>query len=1021
MLQSFHLFIRRHANDWHTASVLTHPQYAVYGPKPGPLREELREALADALSAGELADASRPTFFESLTQRALYLDLRAVQHDRLITVPMRFTMLVRPLEDDDHFEVMLPRLGQRFAIYGEDNIAPWSEELVRGFFHMSGVERLLDYQYERGARIERLDVTWHGARKLKKIKGLQLKEREAVRWQTPLSEVGVELTEEARQGRLDKAHFRDGLVDELIGVLSGQQNRSLLLVGPSGVGKTALVHEVAQRIAQQRVPPTLSEVPLWHVSGGRIIAGMKYLGQWQERCQAIVEEIRAERGILYVDSLLELMLSGSSQTGLNVASFLLPAIRSGELTVVAEATPDAQIMAEQIGAAFVHALRRVPVPSFSTERAYAILDLHSRKLAKTHKLQFSPASLSRALDVLARFGDADALPGSGLSLIEQMARVAPPPSPGRGGERAALTPQDAVAAFSRVSGFPQGLIDPDQLLDVEGVEGFFRGKVIGQPHATALLTNLVVLVKASLNDPQKPLGSFLFMGPTGVGKTESALSLAEYLFGDRERLVRLDMSEYAWPGSAIRLVGDGRGEGELTRKIREQPFCVLLFDEIEKADPEVFDVLLQVLGEGRLTDGTGRTARFTHAIIIMTSNLGADRKAPIRFADARQERRDLGAHYTDAAARFFKPEFINRVDFVVPFDDLGADSVRRIAGKMLDSALGREGFARRGIEVRYEEAMLDLLMERGFDPRYGARPMKRAVEQHVLIPLSRRLVRRRDDPEQRPERFDLYVDGGRAEVVSSRGVGGAPAPVFVGPALWHEALWRRALHQIRLRLQEWAESQLIRSMIERGDRAAVAESEAILLELQILERAAPAGLGGLEEATRTAAQAACAAINRRLGALERALCLAGLGGEPRARLVIEPGALHPEALRLSRGLTEQLRAWIEAQGLAVEVGGDEDGWVLSAVGEGAEALLREEVGVHRFRLAGEADLPPVDVLARAEGVEAAGVVREIHLDPPTIWDPVTEIELPDGLDRLSEHLDRLVLARMCARLSRARI
>ncbi len=729
MIERFHLFVRQHANDWLTASVLTHPDYAAFGPSIGPLREELAAVLADELAAGAIAPGEH--FFPELRRRTLTLDLKAVQHDRLIHVPMRFTLLWRPLsETDDLFEVRIPRIGETFRILGEDNVEPWAEEVLRGRFHLASVETLLGYLHERGERVEPLDVTWSrgqsrvSRKRRERDTHLDLEPPDA----TPLATVGTNLVAAARDGRLPRAHFRDAELRQLASILAGG---SALLVGASGVGKTALVHELAHRVARGLVPGALEDAPLWHVTGGRIIAGMKYLGQWQARCLAVIEEIRRERGILFVDHLLELVSAGHGEDGLGVAQMLLPPVASGELTVVAEATPDALLLAEQKAPAFVRALRRLPVPPLDAERAYEVLALSAAALEKPNKVQFTPPALSRALDLIARFGDADALPGAGLALIEQMARLP--------GGRRTLHPADAVTAFSRASGFSRVLVDPEERLDPDAVRAWFEARLIGQPDATERLADLVLLLKSGLNDPDRPLGSFLFMGPTGVGKTESALTLAEHLFGDRDRLVRFDMSEYGYPGSATRLVDGPRGEGDLTRRVREQPFCVLLLDEIEKADPEVFDVLLQVLGEGRLTDATGRTVRFRHAIVVMTSNLGAGadrRPGLVRGPDV-----PAADHYRQAARAFFRPELVNRIDFLVPFRPLDRKALRDIARRMLDDALGREGFARRGLAVTYDDSVLDLLLSHGHDPRYGARPMKRAIEQHVLVPLSRRLVR----------------------------------------------------------------------------------------------------------------------------------------------------------------------------------------------------------------------------------------------------------------------------------------
>lgn len=1031
MQRDFHLHIQQHTNNWYTVSLLTHPEFAVFGPDLNTLREEIRSVVAEALSTQKLI-CYEQTYFEDMERRVVELELAAVQHNRLIRVPMRFAILVRPIgeAEDELFEVRIPKLQRTFRIHEADNIVPWSEETIKGFFHLDDVETLLKYDYERGERIETLEVSFHGKNKSRtRKKGPANKpsaDKEALqRHNTPLGQVGVELTEEARQDRLPRAHFRDKEVAQVLGILESGQNRSLLLTGASGAGKTALIHEVVHRIAQGKVSHRLQEIPVWHVTGSRIIAGMKFLGEWQERCLSIIHEIRNERGILFVDNLLELMLAGSQRSGLTVAQLFLPYIQSGEITVIAESTPDALLLAEQRNAAFVRALRRLPLTPFNGDESFQILELAARGLEKEHKVEFSPESLNRTLDVLARFGDADALPGSGLTLLEQMARLPQEQilkgAAGEGEKLAAnrlgrpvLQPNDAIRAFSRASGFPESLINPDDLLQVGRVRSFFDERIKGQPDATELLTNLVTIVKSSLNDPQRPLGSFFFMGPTGVGKTESALTLAEYLFGDRDRLVRFDMSEYGYAGSAARLVGGSRGEGDLTRKVREQPFCVLLLDELEKAHPEVFDILLQVLGEGRLTDGTGRTVRFQHTIIIMTSNLGAGKDRSIGLSSGSEEKQEsLARHYQEAAQTFFRPEFINRVDFLVPFRALTRDSVRDIARRMLRKAIQREGFARRGIEVRFGEEVLDLLMKHGFNPKYGARPMRRAVEQHVLIPLSRRLVLRAQHVEN--EAFDLYIHQNRVAVHSSRGIQTTRAPTIHEPALQHDNLWRRYLQEIRARLQEWEESALIRHLRALKDTVLLPRLVEARQKTADLDEEAQRAPSTLQEDQRNALRRAAQEMDEMLFQLEWDLGLHQAPERDEISLTIEVPSLLPPGLKAAQRLAAAWKAWGETRSLTVEV--SERAYVLTVLVKGprAFALLQQEIGLHRMIQ----EEQEVDILVAQKGQntdERAPVVREIREDPASLWDASTGQEVFAELSALHLHLDAFILARICQRL-----
>ena len=1006
MQKRFHLYIRQHANDWYTLSVLTHPKYAVFGDSLESLRDQLSQTLELALAFEQLKPKAT-TFFDKIERRVLEVPVKAVQHERLITVPMRMMALVYPLDDkNQRFRVMIPRIGKSFSIRGQDSITPWCEEVIRGFFHLKSVDELRQYQYARSEYIEPIDVVYHGARRYRKRLDLPKKHQtEAMKEEmqhlaSPLARLGQQLVEEARMQQLPRAHYRQTVVSELIAILTAKQTTSALLIGGAGAGKTAIVHELAHLIAASQVPPELEDTPIWHITGGRVISGMRYLGEWQERCLKIVREIRDARGILFADSLLELQMSGSAQTGMNVAQFLLPFIQSGELRVIVETTPDALSIAEQHGASFVHALRHLPVPSLDADQSFRVLEFSATKLQKQHRVTFSSASIHRALDVMARFGDPDALPGAGLALLDSMARRA----------RATQTIEsgDAVRAFASSSGFPEALIDPERLLDVDAVRSFFLSRVIGQDEAMSLLTRLVMVIKSSLNDPEKPLGSFLFMGPTGVGKTEATLALAEYLFGSRDRLIRLDMSEYSYPGSAARLIGGPGGQGDLTGRVRKQPFSVILLDEVEKAAPEVFDLLLQVLGEGRLTDQTGQTVRFRHCTIIMTSNLGSGGPRAIGLSGAKDPSRGE-RRYIEAAEKFFRPEFVNRIDFLVPFHSLSAVTVREIARRMLDSALAREGFSRRNIVVRYSDDVIDLLMTHGFEPKYGARPMKRAVERHVLVPISRRLVRRAETEDE--ETIDLYVHDQRVAVASDRGVAGVPVPRLPVFAVEHDVLYQRHIIETRRRVDRWSESWVLRRLREHGEArfdAQLNEVSEQLLELEAYSEQRPSALDPKSRATlleRTQATA------RTLRALEWSLCMHALDADPCATLRLSSPSPHPHAEPLIAALLRQIVRWCEGRGLQthcpIKPGPTK---TLNVEGAGARSWLDTLIGRHRFDLDDDLQL---DVIVSSEVLpEPAAITRHYTSNPETIWDPATGATANIPLDALAEHLDDFILARM---------
>jgi ATP-dependent Clp protease ATP-binding subunit ClpC len=524
---------------------------------------------------------------------------------------------------------------------------------------------------------------------------------------------------------LERAYMREGELGLLAGVVGARTRASALLVGPSSVGKTCLVHELAHRALDPA--SALHGLEIYSTTGGRIVAGMRYLGEWQARVTRMLGELRERRAVLHIESLAELLSVGTGLEVLDVAGFLLPAVEAGEVSLIVEATAEDVARAERTHAALVQAMRTLVVRPLDAGAARQALDMAAGRIARARKAKFELAALDRALDLTERFGEG-ALPGGAVELLRAASH-----------EAAAVGPGQVTAAFARRTGYPRELVDPAVRLDPDAVRAHFRSRVIGQDEAVELFTNLVVTLKTNLADPARPLGSFLLLGPTGVGKTESALALAAYLFGDDKRLARFDMAEYAAPGSAARLTSMAGAESTLAKRVREQPFGVVLLDEIEKADGGVHDLLLQILGEGRLTDGTGRTVSFKNTIVVLTSNLGADSAG-----------RSLGfgaggiaaheAHYRAAAAAFFRPELLNRFDQVVPYLPLSADVVARIARKALEQALAREGLARRGVRVEVDDAVVARLAALGFEPKLGARPLKRAIETHVIAPLARLLA-----------------------------------------------------------------------------------------------------------------------------------------------------------------------------------------------------------------------------------------------------------------------------------------
>jgi ATP-dependent Clp protease ATP-binding subunit ClpA len=611
-----------------------------------------------------------------------------------------------------------------------------------------------------------------------------LKER-AIRDETeagePRKSVLAEVASPLGVGVRAAAFEADETVRQVAEALTAKPPQSVLLVGPSGVGKTAAVRELARRKADF----ALGATPFFQTSGARIVAGQCGFGMWEQRCQDLIKEAAKRRAVLHVGPLVELMDVGKSEhnhTG--IATFLRPAIARGELLCVAECTPEQVPLIERQDPQLLDAFRHVAVEEPDAARGKAILAKYAasfvppapplprgalpadmlnafrrgRRLAAqgVSSRPVEPAALDAIDRLHRRYATYSAYPGRPLRFLDNLIRD--------GRDDVPITADEVYRGFTRETGLPRPLIDPRVPLDLAETHRWFSSRVVGQPEAVDLVVDLLATVKAALTRPNRPIASLLFIGPTGVGKTEMAKALAEFLFGSKDRLTRFDMSEYADEVSVRRLVGGVFGsEGLLTAKVREQPFCVLLLDEVEKADPSVFDLLLQALGEARLTDAGGRLADFRNAVVILTSNLGAEsyRQGSAGFVAAGPSAGEAKEHFTRAVEQFLRPEMFNRLDRVVPFAPLGTDTIRRIADREWQKVLARDGVRFRGVSVSSSPELLDHLAAVGFDARYGARPLKRAMERELLAPLARQMNRHAGDT---PLSVEVGVADGRPAV-----------------------------------------------------------------------------------------------------------------------------------------------------------------------------------------------------------------------------------------------------------------
>ena len=523
---------------------------------------------------------------------------------------------------------------------------------------------------------------------------------------------------------------------------------SLLFVGPSGCGKTTQVRRLARLFRTWRSDKSRQHVPkIYATSADRIVAGMVYLGMWQQRCIDLVEELSFEDNYLFVDRLTGLM--APQPDGASIADLMATAVRDESLSLIAECTESELETCRRISPAFCDLFRIVRIPERSPADMSTLIALYQPK--KKGAPQMHPAGIKRLVQHLDAFQRDVSFPGKGFRFIDWLAREGTE-------QKSVLYPADVSRAYARYSGLSVELIAEEQPARAEQIAERLARRVIGQKEACDSAGRLLARFKAGLNDPDRPLGSLFFVGPTGVGKTELAKRMAAYLFGDEKRLIRLDMSEYQAPGGAQRMLAVGRGINSLAEQVRQQPLSLVLLDEIEKAHSEVFDLLLGVLGEGRLTDSMGRLVDLRMTVIVMTSNLGASMKQAVGFGGA------PGGDFMRSVRQHFRPELFNRIDRVISFSSLTPQDILRIVDLELDKAAKRTGLVRRNLQIRVTVEAKRLLAEIGYHKTFGARPLRRAIEELVVTPIAVMLAK---DPALRDTEIAVVTKaaGSGAEVV----------------------------------------------------------------------------------------------------------------------------------------------------------------------------------------------------------------------------------------------------------------
>jgi ATP-dependent Clp protease ATP-binding subunit ClpC len=619
---------------------------------------------------------------------------------------------------------------------------------------------------------------------------------------------GRDLTELAKKDELDPVIGRRNEIERVIQVLCRRTKNNPVLIGEAGVGKTAIAEGLAQEIANGNVPELLHEKRVITLDLALMVAGTKYRGQFEERIKAVMDEIRRSKNvILFIDELHTIVGAGSAEGAMDASNIIKPALSRGELQCVGATTMNEYRKYIEKDAALERRFQTVKVDAPTIEEAIEILKGLRPKYEAHHKAKLTDEALETAVRFSERYITGRFLPDKAIDVMDEAgararinAMTRPPDVKeiekeieeirlekeaaikAQDFEKAAslrdkekqtkekldgilqrwreereekevlVTADDMMHIISKVTGVPLQRMEQAETEKLLKMEEELKGKVIGQDEAVTAISKALRRSRADLKDPRRPIGSFIFLGPTGVGKTFLAQQLAEFMFGDRDALIQIDMSEYMEKFTASRLIGSPPGYvgyeegGQLSEAVRRRPYSVVLFDEIEKAHPDVMHLLLQILEEGKITDSLGRKIDFRNTIIIMTSNVGAEilrKQTTMGFAATQapgeHEYDAMRDRLLDEAKKIFKPEFINRLDDIIVFHQLTKPDLMKIVDLEVDKVLKR--VKAKDVHVEFETSAKEFLIEKGYDPMYGARPMRRAVERHLEDPFAEELLR----------------------------------------------------------------------------------------------------------------------------------------------------------------------------------------------------------------------------------------------------------------------------------------
>ncbi len=640
------------------------------------------------------------------------------------------------------------------------------------------------------------------------VSGTPSAARARSRSNTPaLDTFGRDLTSLAKEGKLDPVIGREKEIERVIQILSRRTKNNPVLIGEPGVGKTAIVEGLAQRIVEGKVPEILRDRRVVTLDLAALVAGSKYRGEFEERLKKVMEEIRnAGNIILFIDEMHTIIGAGAAEGAIDAASILKPALARGELQCIGATTLDEYRKHVEKDAALERRFQPIMVEEPTPEEAIEILRGLRDRYEAHHRVEITDAAIEAAVRLADRYVTDRFLPDKAIDLVDEAAsRVrlrsfVPPPNlkekekrleelqkekeaavqsqefekaarlrdleqklrqelerekeqweKRKLSEKSTVTEADIATIVSSWTGIPVQRLAMEESERLLHLEEELHKRLVAQDEAVSAVARAIRRARAGLKDPRRPIGSFIFLGPTGVGKTELAKALAEALFGDEDAMIQLDMSEYTERHTVSRLVGAPPGYvgyeegGQLTEAVRRRPYSVILLDEIEKAHPEIFNVLLQVLEEGRLTEAKGRTVDFRNTVIIMTSNVGADlikRETAVGFrpqVDAEQTYQDMKARIMEQVKKTFRPEFLNRIDEIIVFHDLTQEHLKQIVELMLQRLAKR--MEEHGLKLEVTDRAKIKLVQEGYDRVYGARPLRRVIQRLVEDPLSEEMLK----------------------------------------------------------------------------------------------------------------------------------------------------------------------------------------------------------------------------------------------------------------------------------------